>query len=267
LRESQKKIVITISISFAYGICVLFIGLILSFFVYYLGMRNPHLNGIPPLVIDLARYQAELIRLGVYDPWFIQFTRYVGRFFTGDWSLSFIIAEGTPVTELMRNMVPGTIETMFLPIIIGLIGIKLGRIWVKKRDKIQGLIIRIFTIIGLAMPIFFMATLMQYEYRDDLPVLFIFNPSLPLSPRVTGFPLFDSIVDGNWDLTGSIIEHGILPVISLSFVITALITKQTQTNIERNSKDTSFVSNSFTAGIIFGILFFLVLIVETKFYR
>jgi len=228
-------------------------------------MRNPHLNRISGLVVDLARYQAELIRLGVTDPWFIQFARYIGRFFTGDWSLSFIIAEGTPVTELMRNMVPGTIETMFLPIIIGLIGIILGRIVVRKRDSLQGLIIRIFTIIGLAMPIFFMATLMQLNFHRILPVLYRSDPSIPASPFITGFPLFDSIISGNWKLAGSIIEHGILPTIALSFVVITLVIKQTQTNIERSAKDTFFVSNSFMAGKIFGILFALVLMVEISF--
>ena len=90
MRESQKKILISVCISFVYGLLVLFIGLTISFPVYYLGLRNPDMNHIPGNVMDVTRYQEELIRLGVSDPWFIQFFRHIVRFFTGDWGLSFL---------------------------------------------------------------------------------------------------------------------------------------------------------------------------------
>ena len=269
MRERLKdnlKILSKIIIAILQGIFVLFIGLLISFIFYDMGISNPYLNKYPN-VMDHELLENLLEELGFYDPIIIRFRKYLHNFFYGNWGESHIVLPGRPVTKMMETIVPRTIETMIIPILIGLIGIKLGRIWVKKRDKMQGLIIRIFTIIGLAMPIFFMATLMQLDFMGDLPVLFYADPIIPSSPLITGFPLFDSIVDGNWDLAGSIIEHGILPVITLSFVIAALIIKQTQTNLERNSRDTSFVSNSFTAGKIFGILFALVLVVEVTFNR
>jgi ABC-type dipeptide/oligopeptide/nickel transport system permease component len=216
-------------------------------------------------LIDPATYENLLEELGFNDPLMTRFRKYFFNFFDGNWGQSYIVSEGEQVTEIMKTIVPGTIETMFFPLMIGLYGIPLGRICVKKRDTVQGLIIRIFTIIGLSMPIFFMGTLMQFEFHNDLPAFFRYTPDLPASPYVTGFPFLDSIIDGNWKLAGSIIEHGILPMITLSFVVLALVIKQTQTNIERNSKVTSFVSNSFMTGKMFGILFALVLMVEVTF--
>jgi len=266
-RSKDNLIILSkISIAILQGICVIFVGLLISFIFFDMMISNPYLNKYPG-ILDLRTYENILEEIGYYDPIIIRFEKYLHNFFYGNWGESHIAMPGVPVTKMMKIIVPRTIETLLLPIIIGLIGIKLGKIWVKKRDKIQGLIIRISTIIGLAMPIFFMVTLMQLEFSDTLPVVFYYDPSIPVSPLNTGFPLLESILDGNWDLAGSIIEHGILPMISLSFVIIALIIKQTQTNIERNSKDTSFVSNSFTAGKIFGILFALVLVVEITFYR
>ena len=67
MREFQRKIIRTIAFSFAFGITFLFIGLLISFPFYYLGVRNPYLNKIPGIVIDPAAYQAELTRLGVFE--------------------------------------------------------------------------------------------------------------------------------------------------------------------------------------------------------
>lgn len=262
--KDKYKILVKITTAILQGICVLFIGLLIGFFFFELGISNPYLNKYPG-IIDPATYENLLEELGFNDPVMARFRKYLFNFFKGSWGKSYIMRDGEQVTEMMKTIVPGTIETIFFPMMIGLIGIPLGRIYAKKRDKIQGLIIRIFTIIGLSMPIFFMATLMQFEFHNDLPVVFRSTPGLPTSPYVTGFPFLDSIIDGNWKLAGSIIEHGILPMITLSFVVLALVIKQARTNIERNSKDTSFVSNSFTAGKMFGILFTLVLMVEVTF--
>lgn len=267
MNESQKKIFIKISISFACGICVLFIGLILSFPVYYLGMRNPHLNKIPGSVIDIARYQAELIRLGVSDPWFIQLARYFGRFFTGDWSLSFIINEGTPAIELMRDIVPNTIGLVLLPMIIGIGGVMLVRILERKNNKIIDIVIKMLTAIGLATPIFLFGTMMQLVIglNTDFPVLYRKTPSLPNPPYITGFDTFDSIISGNWDLAFDFILHSLLPWFILSLLITPLFIKLTRNRIETRKKDVSFTSNSFFIAKIFGYLFPMILLLELTF--
>jgi ABC-type dipeptide/oligopeptide/nickel transport system permease component/ABC-type dipeptide/oligopeptide/nickel transport system permease subunit len=269
MRDKSKvnlRILRKISIAILQGILVLFIGLLISFFFFDRMTTNPNLNKLP-VMVDPEVLEEILEEIGYYDPVIIRFGKYVHNFFYGNWGESHIVWEGEPITKMMRRIGPITIETMILPLLIGLIGIKLGKIWVKKRDKLTGSIIQIFTVIGLAMPIFFMATLMQVEYSDDLPVLFYTDPGMILAPRVTGFPLFDAFLEGDWVLFWNIIKHGILPVITLSFVITALIIKQTQTNLEHNSKDTAFVSNSFTAVKILGILFAFIILVEITFNR
>lgn len=276
LLSTPTKILIKISIAFLQGICVLFIGLLIGFQFYNMSVTNPILNRLSG-VLDQATYQQIASQYGFNDPLLIKFGRYFIDFFSGNWGESYIVMPGEPVTEVLKKIVPRTVETMLLPIIIGLIGIKLGRIWVKKRNKIQGYVIRIFTVIGLAMPIFFIATGLQYTFGVtipnithgllDIPVVFYADITLPPPPFITGLPFFDSIISGNWLYAGSIIEHGILPTIALSFVILTLFTKQTQTNIDHNSKDTSSVSNSFTAGKMFGVLFAFILIIEMTFSR
>ncbi|MHA2472504.1 MAG: hypothetical protein ACXAES_04650, partial [Promethearchaeota archaeon] len=232
------------------------------------------MNQMRGFLFDPAAFDAELIRLGVMDPWFIKFPRYLGRFFMGDWGSSFLVSEGTPTIDLVRRTVPKTIETMLIPIIIGLLGIKLGRISVQKRNEVPGYIIRIFTVIGLAIPIIFLIPQMQLFFgitlRNftrgviDIPVIYYVDPIFSPPPFITGFPFFDSVVSGNWVYAESILLHGILPTIVLIILLLPLIIKQTQTNIERNLKGTSYFTNSYTAMKLFGILFTSILVLETS---
>ncbi len=267
LRESQKKMFFSVCISFIYGLCVLFIGLIISFPIYYLGIRSPYMNQIPGNVIDRARYDFELIRLGIMDPWFVQFGRYIGRFFTGNWSLSFLISEGTPAIELMRDIVPNTIEIALLPMLIGIGGVVLVRIFERKKNKIINKIIQILTVIGLATPIFLFGTMMQLVVglNTDFPVIYRKNPSLPDPPYITGFDTFDSIITGNWDLAFDYILHSILPWFILCILITPLLIKMTRNKIETKPKDVNFTSNIFFTAKIFGYLFPMILLLEITF--
>ena len=105
-------------------------------------------------VLSSVEYQAVISQWGLNLPFNVQFTNYISNFFNGNWGESFIVIPGLPVTEVMKKIVPKTVETMILPILIGLVGITLGRIWIKKRNKIQGFVIQIFTITLLAIPIF-----------------------------------------------------------------------------------------------------------------
>lgn len=264
LSKEQKKTIISIILSLAQGICVIFIGLTIGFIFYYVGFQNPYLNKIST-VLDRDAIEIVLQQIGWYDPLPIKFIKYINNFFSGNWGESYSIFEGEQVIDVMRDVIPHTIELILLPTLIGLVGIKLGRIWARKRKEIQGRIIQIFTVIGLALPIFFIILAMQYSFQDILPILFRTEPGNPEPPFITGLDLFDSLITGNWDLARDYARHYILPVISLSFVILALIIKQTKNNIDNNSSDVRFISNSFTAAKMFGLILPLILLVEMIF--
>jgi ABC-type dipeptide/oligopeptide/nickel transport system permease component/ABC-type dipeptide/oligopeptide/nickel transport system permease subunit len=276
MRDSPKKLLSSVLFSLVYGLLVLFIGLIISFLIYYSTIQSPLLNGLS-MVMTPAEYQAIALQYGFNYPIHIQFTNYFLNFFRGEWGNSYVIASGLPVTEMMRELVPKSIETLILPLLIGLIGIRLGRICVNNRTKIQGYIIRILTLLFLAIPIFIFIPRLQYFFGFtlqnitrgviDIPVFFYVKPGLISPPFITGFPFFDSIVSGNWAFAGSIIEHGILPTIALVFVILPFIIKQTQINIERNSKDFTFLTNIYTTVKLFGFLFAIVILLEISFNR
>ncbi|MFW9821581.1 MAG: hypothetical protein ACFFE4_01515 [Candidatus Thorarchaeota archaeon] len=268
MQNYREKVQISFSLSFILALCLLFIGLIISFLIYYLGINNHLMNKIPA-VINAAEYQVITLQYGFNQPFNIQLINYLNNFFMGNWGESYIVLPNTSVIEVMKEIIPKSIETMIIPMLIGLAGIKLGRIWVKNRSNVIGYIIQSFSVVGLAMPVFFLATTMQYDFgiNDILPVVRYYSPIYPAPPYITGFPFLDSIFSGKWTLAASIMEHGILPALVLTFLILALIIKQTQSNIERSSKETSFISNCFTAWKLFGFLFVFIFIIEITFNR
>jgi peptide/nickel transport system permease protein len=273
LKEVHKSL-IKIGISFFQSFLLLFIGLTVSFFIYYVILRTYSVPRVI-IVLDPDEYASFLNEIGYNDPISVQFQRYFINFFTGNWGESYIMIGGMPVTHMMRSIIPNTIEIMLLPTILGLGAIKLGRIWVRKKSKIYGKLLTIFISIGVAMPVIFLGPIMQYIFgvslpkitfgRLDLPVMLRRSPSLPAPPDITGFELFDSIISREWALVNDYILHSILPWFILSLVIIPLFLKQARTEIESDSRKDSIASNSFITGKLFGFIFLITIIIELTF--
>ncbi|MFX1477922.1 MAG: hypothetical protein ACFFCI_07300 [Promethearchaeota archaeon] len=273
LKEVHKSL-IKIGISFLQSFLLLFIGLTVSFFIYYIFLTTYSVPIITSF-LDPDEFRSFLEEIGYNDPISVQFQNYFINFFTGNWGESYIIISHMPVTHLMRSTIPDTIEIMLFPTVLGLGAIKLGRIWVRKEGKIYGKLLTIFISIGIAMPIIFLGPMMRYIFgvflpkltfgRFDLPVMFRRSPSLPAPPDITGFELFDSIISREWALVNDYILHSILPWFILSLVIIPLFLKQARTEIESDSRKNSIASNSFIAGKIFGFIFFITIIIELTF--
>ena len=207
---------------------------------------NPELNKIPGVVVDRARYEAELRRSGFYDPWYVQLGIYLRRFFQGDWGESFVIAEGTPVITFIAEIFPKTIELMlFSIIIVPFIAVKLGVTASKNKDKPKDTMIRGAAILGAGFPIFYIATLLQLFIGSTLrtfthdgifmEVLYPNNPILftpvPSDGVGTGFRLIDSILYNQQIYLWDTLIHLILPVFCMIFVSLSGVTRQTRSSM------------------------------------
>ena len=101
--------------------------------------------------------------MGYDKPLLTQLVIYLGNFFTGDWGTSYIVAENKPVIELIGEIFPKTIELVIIPIvIIPIIGVKLGVISAKNKDRAKDTMIRSIAILGTCIPVFWLATMLQY---------------------------------------------------------------------------------------------------------
>ncbi len=173
--------------------------------------------------------------LGFDQPLIVQYFRYLGDLFTGNWGRSLNISRGMDVWTLIWQRFPRTMElTLFSILIASVIGIKSGVISAKHRNKYKDTTIRGISLIGVSIPIFWMGMILQYflTYQIKLLPAIGFKTGWYGDPDfITGFRLIDSLITGKIYLTIDYIVHLILPVACLSFITLASITRQTRSSM------------------------------------
>jgi peptide/nickel transport system permease protein len=204
---------------------------------------NPALNKMSsdPRV-PYSIYLEELERTGYNKPIFEKFLIYLSNFFQGNWGTSYIIADGVPVTTLIAQVFPQTIELVIIPIIlIPIISVKLGVSSAKHRNKWQDSVIRGVIMLGVCIPIFFLATLIQFFASNvlsvytygviDLETTSVNSINVYYTNRLTGFRLIDAFLFNDQALLQDTLLHLILPSIASIIVSLAGISRQTRASM------------------------------------
>ena len=180
-------------------------------------------------------YHQMKCQLGLCDPILVQYFRYVGELFTGDWGISVSIVRNQPVWDLVIVRMPLTIDlTLFAMAIASFLGIKAGVISAVHRNKTTDTVVRGLALVGVALPVFFLGMLLQYFLGY---VIDVFEPTGYLSatienpPFVTGFIIIDALISGQYYVIVDYIWHLFLPVFCLSFIMLASITRQTRSSM------------------------------------
>jgi peptide/nickel transport system permease protein len=97
--------------------------------------------------------------LGVDQPWYSQYLTWVGGALTGDLGVS--LRSSQPVTTLILQRLPVTVELALLAALISwVVAIPLGVIAATRRNSPTDLFANIVGLIGLALPNFWLATLL-----------------------------------------------------------------------------------------------------------
>ncbi len=104
--------------------------------------------------------------------------------------------------------------------------------------------IRAGSILGVSMPIFWLALILQLVLSQRLqllPAAGEFSPGLlfthPLT-RVTGFGLIDAPLTGNWPMFGSILGHLLLPALVVAAYPAGLLTRMVRAQVLDTIGDT-----------------------------
>lgn len=140
-----------------------------------------------------------------------------------------------PVSECLAQYFPATLEltlvSMFLCLVIG---IPLGIISAIQKDKIPDHMVRLFSLIGVSVPIFWFGLILQYIFYLQLDLLPL-GGRLPLTmsapPHVTGLYLIDSLVAGQINTFGITLVHLLLPAFCLSFTYLAVISRMMRSSM------------------------------------
>ena len=213
---------------------VLFGVLLITFVLSRMMPGDPVLANLPP-VFTQAQYNAAMRRLGFDLPLWQQFFIYIGNLFTGNWGYSISINKGQAVWELIWQRFPRTLDiALFSMIIASFVGIKTGVISAKHRNKAKDTLLRGAALIGVSIPIFWLGLILQLSlsYRLGLfPAIGYKTLSYGDPAFLTGFRIIDSLVSGEWYIITDYLYHLALPVLCLSFITLASITRQTRSSM------------------------------------
>ncbi|NHJ19647.1 MAG: hypothetical protein EAX91_01800 [Candidatus Lokiarchaeota archaeon] len=266
---SNRKHVINFVMTFVIGVAFLFLGLTLAFIFTRLLPGDPVLAYLPPSYTP-AQYEAMRQYLGFDKPIFIQYLRYIGDMFTGNWGLSSSISKGQPVGDLIGPRFSRTIEILALPLIIAAnIGYLFGRVSKRTERNWLKMGIQLLSAVCIAVPIFGFGMFLQYtlSYQVDLfPAIGFKTPGFPDPTFVTGFRILDSLITGRLDLALDTMLHYALPMIILTVLFSALITRVVSSKMTEDAyKKKTILSNSAKTSRIFGILIISLILIDVTF--
>lgn len=195
-------------------------------------------------------------RNGLNEPLPVQFVIYMSRFVTGDLGDSFRL--GKPVTEILAERLPVTIELAFTALVVAItIGVPLGVISAYRHNSAVDVTTMLGANIGISMPVFWLGLMLSYLFavilKDTalaLPPSGRLTPGMNPAPyyQVWGwvtagetppslwvffgrFTLFNGLITGNWELFGDALRHLILPAITVGTIPLAIIARMTRSSL------------------------------------
>ena len=152
-------------------------------------------------------------QLGLDQPLYVQFYRYVSDLFHGDLGTS--IRTGRPVLEELRIFFPATLELAFCALLLALlIGIPLGILSAVWRNRWLDHLVRIMAITGISTPAFWLGLgviVLFYGHLQILPGGGRLDYWLDPPTHVTGFYLLDALLEGN----GEVFFNALIPSITV----------------------------------------------------
>ena len=174
--------------------------------------------------------------LGLDQPLAEQLSNYLGGIAAGNWGIS-IHTHRSVLSDLM-TAAPASLELVITALVLAtVIGIPLGLVSARRPGRAADQAIRAGSILGISMPIFWMALILQLIFSQRLkwlPAAGEYSPSLlfthPLAKR-TGFPVIDSLVSGNLPMLGSTLTHLILPAIVVAAYPAGLIARMVRAQV------------------------------------
>ena len=230
---------------------------------------DPVLAYLPPTFTP-AQYEAMRQYLGFDRPIIIQFLRFILDSLTGNWGLSSTISHGQPVWDLIGPRFSRTIEILALPLIIAAnIGYIFGRVSKRTERNWLKMGIQLLSAVCIAVPIFGFGMFLQYTlaYQVDLfPAIGYKSAAFPDPPLITGFRILDSLISGQLYLALDTMLHYALPMIILTVLFSALITRVVSSKMTEDAyKKKTILSNSAKTSGIFGIIITSLILIDVTF--
>ena len=135
-------------------------------------------------------------QMGLNDPLMVRFGRYLWNMLHGDLGQSYKLKR--PVTQLIMTAFPNTVKLAISSALVAwIIGIPTGIISAIKKDSLLDRVLMGFSLIGISLPVFWAAMLLQYFLGFKLKLL-------PISGYSTWRHMVMPAIVLGWSSSGSI---------------------------------------------------------------
>jgi len=181
-----------------------------------------------------SRRQALEAALGLDQPIFVQYLKFLQRAIQGDFGISTQVLPGTDALEIFLMRLPATLELSFFAMLIAIpLGIPLGYFAARRRGSALDNTSIVVSLLGVAVPVFFTAFLLKYFFAIKWPIFPVSGrQSADVdATRVTGFFVLDGILTREWDAAWDAFMHLVLPSIALATIPFAIIFRITRASV------------------------------------
>jgi peptide/nickel transport system permease protein len=166
---------------------------------------------------------------GFNKPVPVQYWDYLKVTLGGDLGTS--IASHRTITSEIRSRFPATIELAVAAMIVAIgIGLPLGFVAAKRHGGVLDNLSLIGSLIGISIPIFFLAVILKYIFAVRLgwlPTVGRIDVTIE-AKHPTNFYILDAIIERDWSTLWDVLKHLILPAIALGSIPLAVIMRITR---------------------------------------
>lgn len=175
-----------------------------------------------------AMVQALSQKLGLDQPLYVQFYRYVSALLQGDMGTS--IRSGRPVLDELLMFFPATLELVLSALLLAIVaGVPLGILAAMYHNRLLDHLLRIVSVTAISVPAFWFglgAIVLFYGHLHLLPGGSRLDDAINPPQMITGLYLLDSLLTGNSETLLSSLKHLLLPVVTLACVQLGTVIRQ-----------------------------------------
>ncbi len=176
--------------------------------------------------------EALTLKLGLDQPWYIQYFDYLFGLLQGDLGESLRTAK--PVAVEIWPYLAATFELAFFAMLIAIvIGVNAGIISAWFQNSWFDYLAMVLALIGVSIPIFWLGLMEQWIFGIELHLLPTGGRADARDPisAITNLYVVDTILNGRFDQLIVVLKHLILPSIALATIPMAIIARMTRSSM------------------------------------
>ena len=171
-------------------------------------------------------------KLGLDNPWYVQYFDYLKNLLTGDLGESLRTKQA--ISSEVWPYLAATFElAIFAMILAVIIGMNAGIISAWFQNSWFDYMAMVIALIGVSMPIFWLGLMEQWVFSINLGWLPTSGREEVRDPinAITHFYLIDTLIQGRFDQFIVVLKHLILPGIALATIPMAIIARMTRSSM------------------------------------